>query len=360
MSNSQQTLNPRLSDFSDGDRVHSKEIDFVDILAHAWRSRLIIGSCLLLGLIVSLSVWFINQSNSTVTAENGDDWTARVNIVTSDKNRIPAFANQLENFVATDTGAHVFYSTLASSLGDPSFADEIWKKRQQEDKGVVRSVKVDGAGLMLSLRIKGHANADRVRRAFSDAIDATAKAYNEYFLQLRRKILSDRVDAQTRMSIIKLKALQLVEKHAKLSEPMRKTFAEGVVRELATTNRADVFTFILALVPDTEPEKAELTDEFKDQLQATEKLQGIDVVAQKPTAVDAFDTPIMTLEQATDVKQINSVSGHFLNHPTERLFLMLALGLLLGGALGFLIAMVRMMWELNKSKLNEAFRSIQF
>lgn len=336
------------------------EIDLVDIIGFFWRSRALVATSIVGGVLIAGATWFIKgrSDDALPLRPTGPAvWSARIGAENGDDAGLAAVPQQLTSFIKTTAGARAFYESLAQAADRPKLKTEDLVSKQVAGQGMLKSLEIRGAEMVVTLEDTGIIKGPEMKVVLPVALNQTVAAFNKNFADVQASLMVESLNAQLKLGETKLKALQLFDRYAGLSAPLKATVVEGLMQELAVTTRPDTILFFLAAIPDTDQQKKEILTEYRKQFVAYEALQNQARTLAKSLGLESI-APMVQLGAVTDWSESapEAPAAGVGLRIVERLPLLLVLGAVLGGAFGTFVAMLRMFWVSNQQRLQEIFR----
>ena len=330
-----------------------EEIDLIDVIGFFWRSRVLVGSGVILGLLAAATLWFIKRP-SAAGAIPVSDITFELAAANNEDAGLASLPLQLTSFVKTPDGARALAEGMAAALGSKPWPIDDWASKLQAGNGFLKSIELSDSLILVTLHNPG-VSEDEFKQAVPEAMNAVISKFNQNFANMAATLTQETVKAQLRLGLIKVKALQLFDRHVNLSPSLQKTVIEGMMKELAATSKPEAVTFLLAAIPDSEAQKVELVSAYRRSYQDYESLQAQGKALAKTLNLEQV-APISPLGDVKGVRSVNVSVASIGNRLVQKLPVVLTLGLLVGGMLGTFCALLRAFWIGNRQRLEAVFQ----
>lgn len=323
--------------------------DVIDMLGFFWRSRAITFAGLVLGSLSGAIIWFLVHS----TAGNPSDVPARW-LVTLDSAKDwshgqtpPAIL--LTSYLKTHDGAHAFYKELADSLGKPELKTGGWIEQQVAGAGLLRQIETNGAITTVTIENAVPLSEKDLQQALPNALNAVVDLFNLTYFGAENSVIQQMIDFQLKMGAIKLKALRTFDSQSGPKASRGETSLSNATAEIYLSARPAAVAFLLAGSTENPQQKAAALAEYRQLYAAYESLQ-----TQLKNLDKSFSFENLTaLSKFISTTHITSV---YAPQPSglskfDRLPIAIALGVLFGGLVGVLYALMLNFWRRNSSRL---------
>lgn len=333
------------------------EVDLIDIVAFFWRFRALIGVMIVFGVFSATALWFVKRPPASAQQRAAGYWTAHLSSLQDDQLGIaalPEVVGTLNSFLKTPAGAHAFYEGVMRTYGRDLPIKE-WIAQDTSGHGMLKNLEVNASSVILTFRNRGLWTEDEMLEIIPAGINNAIQSFNKSFAEAQSGLFENIVDVQLKMASVKMRALQLFDQYGSLSSSTQGAVQRKLVEQLVNSNKPEVIIFMLAGIPDTIPQKKEVIFEYRKHYFAHEALEKQSRSLAKKLGVDSI-FPLPHLGSVTELNSLGDLSASDRSDLLKSLPVFLAIGLVLGGVAGVVLALIYNFWASNRQRIHEALR----
>jgi hypothetical protein len=323
------------------------ELDLVNIVGFLWKWKSWIASGSLFGLVVASSIVALGKLNSGIGSDS-IRWTAKVSF--------PQNLSQAEHDTASLTLTHFIANPAGNAALLQSFSEAGDELAHLScfvgDNCLLQSAQESGASIAIFVNQPKALKEDEVRKQLLMVLNSLVGKFNAEYAspQLIRK--NELLVIQNRIAHLRNRGLELFAKFSVLSSDSKNSILSAIPTQLVGEKSADMFTFLLGNVPDSNAEKAALIAEY-DRLQSAR-----DILAQKIRAVSKslgleIIAPLPKLSEIHSVQVLSPQSSSSDRVFANRTLAIIIFGFLAGTMLGTLVAFGLSFWNRNRDRIRQ-------
>jgi hypothetical protein len=346
---------PEVDSFAE--RRPRKELDLIDLIAFLWGSRLELILALGLGAISGFFGWiWLNTVNRNQPFQH-KFWTASIHDV------FPKFtaeeaSQKLSNFLKTQQGAKSLYQGINSVAQFEPLPTEVWIQKQVLGEGIVEGVRVGKGDVIVTLRIPDKWSKSELDLRVMYGLNSAIREFNSTEQKEFDELFQEEFSVKSRLSRLKLKVIQLYDRHSTLTANAKAAVISNVVDSLPQSLTADSVIFLLSDVPDHVVDKKALIRDFGEYRRKIELLQrrmkneGYDLL----TATGYL--PLVELNSPLKSAAIaRTIANNSLSELKGNLPFFLIVGAIAGFVLGILVWLSKSYWKKNSGRIRMIFKT---
>jgi hypothetical protein len=334
--------------------INQNEYDLIDIIGFLWRSKHLIFGGMIIGLLMSLFLWLWMHRTADALLETVLV-QARAEVTVADEQALALMPIILTNHMKTEAGANAFYDGLQAS-GEVQINVEQNVAQQLNSRGLLKSFEVDGKSIKVTIERPYPLSAEHLRPALLSALNALITDYNDKYFTFKKtqNLISEQMlEAQNGMADLKMRSLRLFDRHANFSMALNNSIVSGIMPDLANNTSADAIVFLLSVVPDSDAEKSQIIESYRQKSLNFEtlKARGLNLTKTLDGEVSAQLIPI---SQVADIKGYDKGSDEKASSRLNVLTVSLV-GLVLGMAAGIMVSLALNFTRQHMSRIREVF-----